>query len=89
MRPSSLSDLAAKAAKAHRVLGRLGLGQKAVPVGDGFCGASAAVGSGVQRHSLGKCLFLHLAPGVANIAATSLGLGSLSGVNVNGQVAFH
>ena len=60
-----------------RVLGRLGLGQKAVPVGDGSCGASAAIGSGVQRHSLGKCLFLHLAPGVANITATSLGLATL------------
>ena len=27
-----------------------------------------------EPHSLGKCLFLHLAPGVANIAATLLGL---------------
>ena len=38
--PSSLSDLAAGAAKTDRVLGRLGLGQEPVPVGDGFCGAS-------------------------------------------------
>ena len=28
----------------------------------------------VEPHSLGKCLFLHLAPGVANITATVLGL---------------
>lgn len=28
----------------------------------------------VEPHSLGKCLFLHLAPGVANLAATVLGL---------------
>ena len=28
----------------------------------------------VLPHSLGKCLFLHLAPGVANVSATILGL---------------
>ncbi|MDE0348765.1 MAG: CPBP family intramembrane metalloprotease [Gammaproteobacteria bacterium] len=28
----------------------------------------------VEPHSLGRCLFLHLAPGIANIAATVLGL---------------
>ncbi|MYE11650.1 MAG: CPBP family intramembrane metalloprotease [Gammaproteobacteria bacterium] len=31
----------------------------------------------VEPHSLGKCLFLHLAPGAANIAATVLGLATL------------
>ena len=31
-------------------------------------------GSAVEPHSLGKCLFLHLAPGIANIAAILLGL---------------
>ena len=31
-------------------------------------------GSAVEPHSLGKCLFLHLAPGIANMAATLLGL---------------
>jgi len=30
-------------------------------------------GSAVEPHSLGKCLFLHLAPGIANLAATLLG----------------
>ena len=30
--------------------------------------------STVEPHSLGKCLFLHLAPGIANIAAIVLGL---------------
>ena len=38
---SSLSDLAALAAKSDRVIGRLGLGRKAAPNGDGFRGASA------------------------------------------------
>ena len=37
---SSLSDLAALAAKSDRVIGRLGLGRKAAPNGDGFRGAS-------------------------------------------------
>ncbi len=36
--------------------------------------AGALIGSAVEPHSLGKCLFLHLAPGIANIAATLLGL---------------
>ena len=34
----------------------------------------SAADSTVEPHSLGKCLFLHLAPGVANLAATVLGL---------------
>lgn len=33
--------------------------------------------STVEPHSLGKSLFLHLAPGVANLAATVLGLATL------------
>lgn len=36
--------------------------------------ASDLIGSGVVPHSLGKCLFLHLAPGIAHLAATLLGL---------------
>ena len=32
------------------------------------------IDSAVEPHSLGKCLFLHLAPGIANLAATLLGL---------------
>ena len=35
---------------------------------------SSPTGSPVEPHSLAKCLFLHLAPGIANIAATVLGL---------------
>ena len=31
----------------------------------------------VEPHSVGRCLFLHLAPGVANMAATLLGLATL------------
>jgi len=37
----------------------------------------APVGSAVEPHSLGRCLFLHLAPGIANISATWLGLATL------------
>ena len=36
--------------------------------------ASVLTGSEVEPHSLGKCLFLHLAPGIANITAILLGL---------------
>lgn len=36
--------------------------------------ARALIDSEVEPHSLGKCLFLHLAPGIANVAATLLGL---------------
>ena len=39
--------------------------------------ARVALGSAVEPHSLGQCLFLHLAPGIANIAATLLGLAFL------------
>ena len=39
--------------------------------------ARALIDSEVEPHSLGKCLFLHLAPGIANIAATLLGLATL------------
>ena len=34
-------------------------------------------GSAVEPHSLGKCLFLHFAPGIANVAATLLGFATL------------
>ena len=37
----------------------------------------SAADSTVEPQSLGKCLFLHLAPGVANMAATVLGLATL------------
>ena len=37
----------------------------------------APFSSTVEPHSLRKCLFLHLAPGVANLAATVLGLATL------------
>ena len=36
--------------------------------------AGVPAGSAVQPHSLGTCLFLHLAPGIANVTATLLGL---------------
>ena len=57
-RPSSLSDFSAVAERSDWVLGRLGLGQKAVPPGYGFCGARAAAsghlegldGADIGRH---------------------------------------
>ncbi len=39
--------------------------------------AGGMIGSAVEPHSLGKCLLLHLAPGIANIAATLLGFATL------------
>ena len=38
---------------------------------------SVPIDSAVEPHSFGKCLFLHLAPGIANIAATLLGFAIL------------
>ncbi|MYF78330.1 MAG: CPBP family intramembrane metalloprotease [Acidobacteria bacterium] len=39
--------------------------------------ASVPTSSAVEPHSVGRCLFLHLAPGIANISATWLGLATL------------
>ena len=59
--PSSLSALAAKAAGADRVLGRLGLGQKTVPVGDGFYGASEEASDRQVEGTLTASNFVQLA----------------------------
>ena len=42
----------------------------------------------VEPHSLGKCLFLHLALGIANLAATVLGLAALEPVTRWLETAF-
>lgn len=39
--------------------------------------AENPIGSAVEPHSLGKSLFLHFAPGIANVAAISLGFATL------------
>ena len=39
--------------------------------------AGNPIDSAIEPHSLGKCLFLHIAPGIANVAATLLGFATL------------
>lgn len=45
-------------------------------------------GSAVEPHSLGKCLFLHLAPGIANISATLLGFATLWNPSLPPELVF-
>ncbi|MDE0464005.1 MAG: type II CAAX endopeptidase family protein [Caldilineaceae bacterium] len=48
----------------------------------------ALVVTGVEPHSLGKCLFLHLAPGLVNVAATLLGFATFWNPSLPRELVF-